>query len=63
VPKGDQKQHRQAHHLLDNELEQFAGTRINPMRVLEDHQQWLLPRQRSDQPEQRLERLLALALR
>ena len=40
---------------LDDEVEQFARGRVDPMRVLEDHQHRLLARQTFELPDQRLQ--------
>ena len=44
-PEGHDQQHRQAADTLDGQVEQFARSRVNPMRVLEKHQHRLLARQ------------------
>src|SRR5215467_4115717 len=42
--EGDEQQDRQGAETLDGEVEQFARGRIDPMCVLEDHHNRLLPR-------------------
>ena len=49
------QQHRQAAHALDGEVEQLARGRVDPMRVLEDHEHRLLAGQTFELPDQRLE--------
>ena len=47
---------------LDDEIEQLARGRVDPMRVLEDHDHRLLARQAFDLPDQRLQCPLLLPL-
>ena len=57
------QQHRQAADPLDDEVEQLARGRVDPMRVLEDHDHRLLARQAFELPDQRLQCPFLLALR
>jgi hypothetical protein len=56
------QQHPQAADMLDEEVEQFARGRVNPMRVLEDHDHRLPARQAFELPDQCLECPFLLAL-
>jgi hypothetical protein len=47
------QQHRQVADALDGEVEQLARGRIDPMRVVEDHQHRSLARQTVELPDQR----------
>ena len=58
-----EQQHRPMRDPLDRAVQQFARARIDPVDVLEHHQHRLPLRQALDLPQQRLERLLLLALR
>ena len=58
-----QQQHRPVRDPLYHAVQQFARTRIDPVKVIEHHQHRLLPRKTFNLPQQRLERLLLLALR
>ena len=58
-----QQQHRPVRDPLDHAVQQFARTRVDPVKVIEHHQHRLLPRKTFNLPQQRLERLLLLALR
>ena len=57
------QKHRQAAHTLYGEIKQLARRRVDPMRVLEDHQHRLLACQALDLPDQRFQCALLLALR
>ena len=58
-----QQQHRPVRDPLYHAVQQFARTRVDPVKVIEHHQHRLLPRKTFNLPQQRLERLLLLALR
>jgi hypothetical protein len=62
-PERHDQQHRQAAYPLDGEVEQFARGRVDPMRVLENHDYQLPARQTLDLADQRLQCPLLLALR
>jgi hypothetical protein len=57
------QQHAQAAHALDGEVEQFARGRVDPMRVLENHDHRLLARQAHELVEERFQCPFLLALR
>ena len=61
--EGDDEQDRQPRYPIDRQVEQLARGRVDPMRVLEDHQDGPAPRQGFELMQQRLEQHLALALR
>ena len=61
--KGDRQQHRQTPHPVDGQIQQLARGRIDPVGVLEHHQHRPVPRLGFELAEQRLEQLLAFALR
>src|SRR6516165_4319469 len=61
--EGHDQQNRQAAHSFDSEVEHFARGRVDPMRVLEHHQQRLSVRQPFELSDQRLQYLILLALR
>jgi len=50
-------------HPVDGQVQQFAGGRVDPVRILEHHQHWVMPRLGFEQVEQCLEQFLPLALR
>ena len=58
-----QQQHRPVRDPLYHAVQQFARTRVDPVKVIEHHQHRLLPRKTFNLPQQRLERLVLLALR
>ena len=62
-PERNHEQDSKARHPGDRQVEQFARGRVGPMRVLEDHQDGLAPRQGFELMQQRFEQHLALALR
>ena len=57
------QQHRQGADARDQRAEQRAGGGIDPMRVLDDHQQTPAARQRLDAPQKQVERRRAALLR
>jgi len=57
------QQHWQAADSLDGEVEQLERGRVDPVRVLEDHQHWLLVRQTFELTQQRLQCSFLLAPR
>jgi hypothetical protein len=59
----DYEQHREPPHALDHEIEHFQRGRVRPMRILEQHQHWLLARETLHLIEQGRERLPALLRR
>ena len=58
----DQQQHGPTRNPLYQAIQQFSRTWINPVDVVEDHQHRLVPRKTLNPLQQRLERLLLLAL-
>jgi hypothetical protein len=44
-PEGDDQQDRQPARAVERQFEQFARGRVDPMRILEDHQNRLAPRE------------------
>ena len=60
--EGDEEQRRRTLHPLDDKIELLPRRGIDPMGILEDHQHRPLPREHRELPQQRLERLLLLAL-
>jgi len=62
-PEGHDQQHRQAADMLDHEVEQLARGRVDPMRILEDHNHGLSACQTFEMPDQRLQCPFPLALR
>lgn len=61
--EGHDQQHRQVADALNSEVEQFARSRIKPMRVFEDHRGRLLVRQTLELADQRFQCLFLFALR
>jgi hypothetical protein len=61
--EGDHDQHGQPCHSIERKVEQFARVRINPMRILEDHQNRSALRQGFELIQQRFEHHLSLSLR
>ena len=61
--EGDDEQDRQPRDPIERQVEQFARGRVDPMRVLEHHQDRPAPRQGFELMQQRFEQHLALALR
>ena len=59
----DDQQHWQIADPLDGEVEQLARGRVNPMRVLENHDHRLPARQTFELADQRLQCPLLLSLR
>ena len=62
-PEGNHQQDRQAHDPVDGQIDQLARGRVDPMRVLEHHQDRLPPGQGFQLIQHRVEQLFALALR
>ena len=62
-PKGDDQQDRQPARAVDRQVEQFARGRVDPVGVLEDHQNGLAPRDGFELTQQCFEQHLTLALR
>jgi hypothetical protein len=60
-PKGEQHQDRQVLHLLDQQIEQLEGRRVDPVKVLVDCENRLAGCQSLDLGGQDLERALLLA--
>ena len=42
-PEGDDEQHGQARHPLDDAIQQLQRGRVDPVDIFKDHQDWLLP--------------------
>ena len=61
--EGDDEQDGQPRYPIERQVEQLARGRVDPMRVLEDHQNRPAPRQSFELMQQCLEQHLALALR
>ena len=61
--EGDYEQHGQPCHPIERQVEQFARGRINPMRILKDHQNGSALRQGFELIQQRFEHHLSLSLR
>ena len=59
-PKCDNEQDGQARHPLDGAIQQLQPGRVDPVDILEDHQDRLLPREDLELPEHGLERHLLL---
>jgi len=62
-PKGDNQQDRQPAHPFEHQVEPLARGRIDPMPILENHQNGPHPRQSFELMQQSLEKHLPLALR
>ena len=62
-PEGDDEQDGKARYPIYGQVEQFARGRVDPMRVLEDHQDRPASSQRFEPMQQRFEQLLAFSLR
>ena len=62
-PEGDDQQHRHMPGLIERQIQQLARGRVDPMRVLEHHQNGVASRHHFELMQQRLEQLLAFALR
>jgi hypothetical protein len=58
-----QQQYRQVCNPLCQAVQKFTRTRVNPVKVIEQQQHRLPPRKTFNSPQQRLERLVFLALR
>ena len=61
--EGDDEQDGQPRYPIERQVEQLARGRVDPMRVLEHHQDGPAPRQGFELMQQRFEQHLALALR
>jgi hypothetical protein len=62
-PESDHQQDRNARDPIYHEVEQLARGRVDPMRILEDHQNRSAAGQGFELMQQRREQLFALALR
>ena len=62
-PERHDQQYRQAADAIDGQVEQFARGRVDPMRVLENHQHRLLARQTFELADQRFQCLFLFPLR
>ncbi len=61
--EGDDEQDEHPRHTFECQVQQLARGRVDPMRVLENHQNGPAPRQGCELIQQRFEQHLAFALR
>ncbi len=62
-PERNEQQNAEGHNQIDYSAENFQARRVRPLRVLEDHQNWISPRQRLHLREERLQSSLSALLR
>jgi hypothetical protein len=60
--EGDDQQERQSPNSIDRQIHQFTRGRVDPMRILENHQDRAAPRHRFELVQQRFEQHFAFAL-
>jgi hypothetical protein len=61
--EGYDEQNEHPRHTIDRQAQELARGQVDPLRVLENHQNGLAPRQSCKLIQQRFEQQLALALR
>jgi hypothetical protein len=62
-PERNEQQNAKAHNPVDYSPKSFQARRVSPMSILQDHQEWILPRQRFHLREERLQSSLSALLR
>ena len=61
-PERNEQQYAKGRNSVDNSAEDFQARRVGPMRILEDHQNWILPCQRFHLRNERLQSSLSALL-